>query len=456
MTISGSDAVPDMYIGRLPAQTISDAEAMVAKIRAHEQALSEKKEWWKNVVLVGDNWTEPWESVFETMNQDAAGLLPNGMHDPQEFYLKEYEDELLDVTDLTADLMTAINDGALIVNYSGHGSTTGWATELIIDNRGGSYREDTEDQFANIGKYPFVVSMTCLNGYFAYPEAWTVNYSMNFHSLGEGLMRAVGKGAAAALVPTSMTTTDGQHILNTALFDQIFTEDSRNIGPAIAAAKQELLANSGSDYAEISKTFILFGDPAMRLKVPLPRRPLSVQISRQSDNSVLLRWNEALDCNDDPVDGYNVYRRAGTTGDWVKLNTARVQVLEYVDSPLSARFAAMGGDSPTYYYAVTSVDEYGDESVKSAALSPPAAALALNESNAGGGSGGAACFVSAAQVDLSPTTAKIGLIFGGLILFFILIVRRERSWQMPSDKILDSRHICNYNVITFRSEGNTP
>jgi hypothetical protein len=428
--ISGGDAVPDMYIGRLPAKTVAQAEAMVAKIAAHEAAVPGKEAWWKTVALVADNETEEWEATFETMNEDAAALLPTGIDEPDRFYLQEYQDELLSVADLSTDLFAQINAGALVVNYSGHASLNGWASELIVDNRGQSYREDVLDELSNSGKYPLVVSMSCLNGYFAYPEAWTTLYNYNYHSLGEALMRAEGKGASAALMPTGMTTTVGQHILNTALFEQIFSEDKRTLGPAIAAAKQTLLVNGDSSYEEISKTFLLFGDPAMTLKVPLPRRPVNVKIFRQSDSSVLLEWDAAQDSNGDPVSGYNVYRRSGTSGVWIKLNASPLQALEYEDSPTPTGAAATAGDSPTYYYAVTSVDDYGDESVRSASVSPPALALA-HGGNAGGGFGGGACFVSAAQFDLSPYSAQIGLALGCLSCFFILIMRRGRSWYLP-------------------------
>jgi hypothetical protein len=330
---------------------------------------------------------------------------------------------------LTTDLVNQINAGALIVNYSGHGSFTNWATERIIDNRGPLYREDVEEQLANVGKYPLVVSMSCLNGYFLYPEAWTAMYNYNYHSLGEALMRADEKGAAAVLVPTGMTTTLGQHILNSALFEQIFSEDNRTLGPAIATAKQNLLANGDSSFEEISKTFLLFGDPAMKLKVPLPRRPMNLEVVRQSDNSILLRWSAALDCNDGAVEGYHVYRRAGISGAWTKITARPVQALEYEDTPTQTGSAALGGgDSVTYYYAVTSVDEYGDESVMSTAVSPPALALSLGgNADSGSGGGGGGCFVSAAQFDLSPYNAKIRLVLGYLICFAVLIMRRRRQ-----------------------------
>ncbi len=129
------------------------------------------------------------------------------------------------------------------------------------------------------GRYPFVVGMSCLAGYFGGLGSW------ENPSLMEALLRAANKGAAAAFMPTGETATDGQHILNTALFEALFTDDIRRLGPAIAAAKQTLLANGGSYYEQVSETFLLFGDPAMELKIPLPRRPagLTAQLTAAGD-----------------------------------------------------------------------------------------------------------------------------------------------------------------------------
>ena len=165
--VSGADAVPDFYIGRLPAATLAQAQAMVTKIVSYEtscqhQGLGEA------LVLAADNQAEEWERVFETINEDAAALLPAGMAAPERFYLQEYQNESLAVTDLTGDLIAAIKAGALIVNYSGHANRNIWATEHILDNRGGVYRTDV-GTLTNSGKYPFVVNMSCLTGYFIYP-----------------------------------------------------------------------------------------------------------------------------------------------------------------------------------------------------------------------------------------------------------------------------------------------
>jgi hypothetical protein len=53
VTVSGNDAVPDMYIGRLPAKTAAEAAAMVNKISSYEQALNTKT-WEKDILLVAE------------------------------------------------------------------------------------------------------------------------------------------------------------------------------------------------------------------------------------------------------------------------------------------------------------------------------------------------------------------------------------------------------------------
>ena len=79
--VAGPDALPDLSIGRLPANSVAEAAAMVNKIIAYEQA-DNTKSWEKAVLLVADNQIEDFESVFETINEDAAAVLPTAMDTP--------------------------------------------------------------------------------------------------------------------------------------------------------------------------------------------------------------------------------------------------------------------------------------------------------------------------------------------------------------------------------------
>jgi hypothetical protein len=362
--VSGDDAIPDLYIGRLPAASVDEASLMVNKIITYETTANTKT-WEKNILLVSDNQVNDYESVFETMNEEVAGLIPTGFNAPFKGYLGDY----LATGDLTAAIKEKINEGALIVNYSGHGSTQIWANESIFDNADVAGLTNDEE-------LPFFVSMTCLTGYFAYPEAW------GFPSMAGALLRSEN-GAIAALMPTGMTSPGGQHILDTALFDAIFTEDVRVLGPAVSLAKQTLLANSGSQYEEISETFLLFGDPAMALKIPLPRRPSGLQAQGQA-GGVALNWEEAADSNGGAVSGYNLYRSTTAGGEYTEVNTSLITGTGYRDTS--------GESGTTYYYVVTSVDSGGDESVVSqeASGTPSASdvpSLAGSESSDG-------CFIS--------------------------------------------------------------
>jgi hypothetical protein len=276
-------------------------------------------------------------------------------------------------------------------------------------------------------KLPFFVSMTCLAGYFAYPESWS------FPSLAESLLRPEGKGAVAALMPTGMTVPEGQHVLDRALFDAVFTQDIRSLGPAIAQAKQTLLAN-GVELGEVSGTFLLFGDPAMGLKVPLPRRVSGVT-AEGTEGGVSLSWQAALDCNGQPVSGYNLYRATSPGGPYVKVNSALVTGLSFEDAGLPE-----GG---TYYYVVTAVDSGGLEGVRSAALSETAG---NGGGKSGGGGGGGGCFVATAAdrlLDSERADRVSAVMFGASLLVLLLafslrrrvVRRRGEGSSRPEERV---------------------
>ena len=404
--ISGDDAVPDLFIGRLTAATVGAAQIMVDKIMAYEDA-SNSKDWEKNVLLVADNKDEEWETVFETMNNEAAALVPEGMNYPFEGYLRVYQEN---GWDLNAELVAAINAGALMVNYAGHASYNTWANERIIDSADAT-------GLANTGKLPFFVSMSCLTGYFINTAAWDST------PLVELLMGLDNKGSVAALMPTGRTTTEGQHILNTALFEEIFTRDQRELGAAIAHAKMTLLANGDAYFEEVSRTFMLFGDPAMQLKVPIPRRPTGPTIEQQGTDAVVaLSWSAATDADGAAAAGYNVYRKTAADLGYTLINNQQVTAAGFTDDNL-----AIG---TRYYYVVRSVDADGIESVDSESVSivpsSPAASLSGIDSGSGGGGG---CFISTTQMAFNPDIMR-GLAILGLIAMMWRLIFRLRAYGL--------------------------
>jgi hypothetical protein len=77
-------------------------------------------------------------------------------------------------------------------------------------------------------------------------------------SLGESLLKAENGGAVAVWASSAQTEPDPQSVMNQEFYRLAF--QTRNIGEAILKAKHST-ANS-----DVRRTWILFGDPTMKLK----------------------------------------------------------------------------------------------------------------------------------------------------------------------------------------------
>jgi hypothetical protein len=140
--------------------------------------------------------------------------------------------------------------GALLVNYTGHGSTSQWSDERVFVNADVA-------TLTNTGRLPILLSMTCLDGYWMHP-----NTSTNT-SLVELNVRAANGGAVAAFSPTGLGVGDGHDSLQQGFYTAVFANGVQRLGPAALAAKLQLYG-TGNHY-DLIETFTVFGDPALRL-----------------------------------------------------------------------------------------------------------------------------------------------------------------------------------------------
>jgi len=235
----------------------------------------------------------------------------------------------------------------------------------------------------------------------------------------------------AALMPTGMTTTEGQHILNSALFEEIFTNDKRQLGDAIARAKMTLLANGDAYYEEVSRTFLLFGDPAMVLKVPVPRRVGGLTAAADAQYNAALSWQEAFDADGAAVAGYHVYRKTAADAGYSRITAQPVDGTDYTDADVNL--------GTRYYYVVRSVDADGLESVNSESVSVvvPVPTASLVGPGSGGGGGGV-CFISASQEAYNQNIMN-GLAFLGLVVLLWQLIMRIKARKAGSRKSYSHR-----------------
>ena len=230
------DGLPDLAIGRLPVQTKEEADALVSKIVGYGQSNPVSE-----ALLVADQ-VDPGDYDFEGGSDELEMLLPPSVGVKKVFRSQFGSDE-----EAKEALLGGINEGPLLVNYVGHGSMGIWRGDLLTS-------ADAEALTNGTG-VPFFINMTCLNGYFQAPYT---------DSLGGALIKRPLGGAVGVWTSSGLTVRQEQALMNRELIRLLFSntagEESLRLGEAPMRAKAATLDQ------DVRKTWILFGDPTMRLK----------------------------------------------------------------------------------------------------------------------------------------------------------------------------------------------
>jgi hypothetical protein len=226
------DGLPDMAIGRIPVRTAEEAASVVSKIIGYEQS----REQMKDVLLVADMRDKDFDYMAASVRVKA--ILPESL-----MVSEVYRDQFPDDVQVKSELLRNLNSGPLLVNYIGHGTLEFW--------RGDVFGSDDAEVLTNGLRLPFVMAMTCLNGFF---------HDVYYETLAESLLKAKNGGAIAVWTSSGLTEPDRQAGMNKEMIRLLFNGESLTLGEATMKAK----ASTGD--LDIRRTWILFGDPTTRLK----------------------------------------------------------------------------------------------------------------------------------------------------------------------------------------------
>ncbi|HZS05023.1 MAG TPA: C25 family cysteine peptidase [Blastocatellia bacterium] len=222
------DGEPDMSIGRLPVSTAQEAADVIGKI-----ALYEKSEPARQVLLVSD---ENDDFNFEEAGAELRPLIPNPIE------VAEIRRGRVGSAAAKAELLEKISQGVALVNYIGHGSATVW--------RGGLFNVDDARNLTNEKGLGFFIAMNCWNGYLTDPAA---------DCLAEVLIKNPHGGAIAVWASTGFTSAVRQAPMDQDVIRRVFVPGQR-LGDVTREAK-----GATSDQ-EVRRTWILFGDPTMKIR----------------------------------------------------------------------------------------------------------------------------------------------------------------------------------------------
>lgn len=246
--------VLDIGIGRLPVQTLSQATDVVNKIIGYD---SQYGSWKNRICFLSDddkieNSGSDSPNIHMRHNDQLVSILETAGHNDlifKKIYLAAYAQTVTstgsDYPDARKEFYNALQQGSLIVNFAGHGSTTSITHEMIMTS-------NLANQL-RMKHLPLWITASCD------VSRWDANET----SMGETLLLNPN-GGASALISTTRVVYAGPNLnLNKAVIKHLFDRNpdgSRyRIGDILRTAKIEL----GSDYNKLN--FCLLGDPAMTL-----------------------------------------------------------------------------------------------------------------------------------------------------------------------------------------------
>jgi len=261
-------------VGRIPCSTLTEAQAMVDKIKAYQKqpssevaasgcldASGEDSGTWRNrICFVSDDMDGnggPTE-IEHMVNSDehATTLAENHPeYDVTKIYLDAYPQESTPGGERYPDAQQAVDrqvrDGALIVNYIGHGGERGWSHERVLNTT-------TIQEWQNLERMPLFMTATCELARFDDPEV---------DSAGEMMVLNPKGGAIAMLTTTRVVFSGSNQQLNRAFYAialQDTGETPLRLGDIARVTKNDPQVSNSSN----KRNFSLLGDVALELNYP--------------------------------------------------------------------------------------------------------------------------------------------------------------------------------------------
>ena len=235
-----NQGLPQVATGRLPVRTSDEANTVVRKILSYESD-RDRGDWTDQSLLVADRNDA---SDFSQDSRTVEAVLPKSMTVTDVFASD------MDANAARQEILDGINSGKLLVNYIGHGSVEIWSGDDLLDDAAAS-------TLSNGARLPLFLVMNCLNGFF---------HDVYTQSLAEALLLSKNGGAVAVWASSGLTQPEPQVQMDQNVVRLLFSKPSLTLGEAVRKAK------STDIDPEVRRTYILFGDPMLRLRTS-PKRP---------------------------------------------------------------------------------------------------------------------------------------------------------------------------------------
>ena len=242
--------------GRLPVRNTAEADTVVEKIINYQRNLNGGA--WKNkITWVAD------DGDYNLHLEDAEAISTHLQQKKQSWNQKKIYLDLYAATKniggntyplVNSEIVQTVNEGTLILNYTGHGNFTRLAEEAVIS-------QTDVLQWNNATKLPLMITASCDFAPYDQPQL----SPFGFDALMKNSKGVIGLVAASRLVFAYSNKQINDHFIQ-----QLLVPDSLGnfltIGEALQRAKMQ--AWSADEDRMNAFKFSLLGDPAMRLSLP--------------------------------------------------------------------------------------------------------------------------------------------------------------------------------------------
>ncbi len=257
--LAGNDHYPDILVGRFSAESVQDVEIQVKRTLQYEKNPATDASWLTTVTGIGSTLSpgDDGESDFQHIRNLLKEVKTTSYTQSNEFFDGSQGEGDADGNPATGNIIEKINQGTGVVFYAGHGSPSSMAT--------GTITKDVVENLSNNGKYPLIWSAACENGNFA-----------DRYCIAEAWLRASNNdqptGAVAALMASGSQTSyppmEAQDKIAGLMSNP--KEELSTMGAISVKGMMSMNDIYGSAGYETTDTWILFGDPSLRVRTAMP------------------------------------------------------------------------------------------------------------------------------------------------------------------------------------------
>jgi len=290
----------DIAVGRMLVSSSEQAAEMINKVYEYYDEKSYGR-WRNNLVYYADD-PDPFKSGDWFLQKDLNVLadqvtLANPFFNTKKIYTDAYTQEVSAggprYPQAKKDFLDAIDLGALVLNYYGHGNEESFAVERIFE------KADAQ-ALNNRYKYPLFITITCEFTRFDDPSRPTGGEYMYWNKSG---------GAISMLATTRQIGQLTGIQLNEDVYNYLFSmQNGEYLSIAEALRKAKILPGSTN-----RRVVFYLGDPALKLAIPKPKvvltklndQPIATTTTTLQALSLVKISGEVVDENNAIISTYN-------------------------------------------------------------------------------------------------------------------------------------------------------